>query len=144
MTTVERDIFINASIDEIDAIALDGYRLPEWFAGVEKAEPDDIYPEVGGQVRLVYKAAGLKFNITMTTEELERGYYAIFRLEGMMTGTHRWEHTPEDDGTRTRVRFDYETSGGVFGQVVDQLIVQRMNTRNLETSLENLKALAEG
>ena len=34
--------------------------------------------------------------------------------------------------------------GGGVGQLVDRLLAERMNAQNLEKSLENLKALAEG
>ena len=55
MATVERSLLINAPTDAIDAIALDGNRLSEWYVGIEQATPDDLYPEVGGRVALVYK-----------------------------------------------------------------------------------------
>jgi uncharacterized membrane protein len=143
MTRVERSIFINAPIETIDAIALDGQRLPDWFAGVEQAEPDDVYPEPGGRVKLVYKAVGVTFTLTMAVLELKRGQFATFRLEGMITGTHHWAHTPEGSGTRTTATFEYEMPGGALGKVVDKLVVERTNSQNLEKSLEALKALAE-
>jgi hypothetical protein len=34
--------------------------------------------------------------------------------------------------------------GGALGKIVDKLVVERMNARNLEASLENLKALVGG
>ncbi len=35
-------------------------------------------------------------------------------------------------------------SGENFGQAIDRPMVERTNAQNLETSLENLKALVEG
>jgi hypothetical protein len=71
MARVESSILIDASTDAIDVIALDGNRLSEWYVGIEQAAPDDLYPEVGGQVSLVYKAAAVTFNLTLTVQELE-------------------------------------------------------------------------
>ena len=144
MARVERSIFINAPIEDIDAIALDGSRLPEWYEGVEEAHPDDTYPEVGGRLVLVYKAAGLTFNITLTVLDLVWSEYTTYRMEGMMTGTQHWTHTPEEGGTRTATVIDYEVPGGGLGKLADKLIVERMNASNLEKSLANLKALVEG
>ena len=144
MARVERSTLIHAPSDAIDAITLDGRRLPEWYAGTEQAEPDEEYPEPGGTVKLVYKAAGVTFHITMTVLELVRGQSATFRMEGMITGTHHWLYTPEGNGIRTTATFEYEIPGGALGKVVDKLVVERTNTRNLEKSLEALKALAEG
>ena len=144
MTKVERSIWINAPGEAVNAVTLDGRRLPEWFAGIEKAEPDGVYPEPGGKVKMVYKAAGATFNLTLTALELVRGKHATFRMEGMITGTNHWDYTPENNGTRVSATYDYEMPGGALGKVADKLVVERTNTKNLEKSLEALKALVEG
>lgn len=144
MTTLERSILINASIDVIEAISDDGRRLPEWYAGIEQAEPDDLYPEVGGKIDMVYKAAGMTFNMSQTVVERVPGERGTNRMEGMITGTNRLIFTPEGEGTRLTMSFEYEMPGGGLGKVVDKLLVERMNAQNLEKSLANLKALVEG
>ena len=144
MATVERSILIDASTDTIDAIALDGNRLSEWYVGVEQATPDDLYPEVGGRVSLVYKAAAVTFKLTLTVMELVRGDYVSYQMSGMMVGTQEWSHAPEGGKNRLTARVEYDMPGGVLGKIADKLVVERMNARNLEESLENLKALVEG
>ncbi len=143
MATLERSIFINATTDEIDFFTLDPWRLPEWYEGVERVEPDGVYPEPGGVVNMIYKSAGISFTIKMTCLELVRGEYALYKMEGMMTGTNRWTHTPEGDGTWLTAQFDYELPGGGLGKAFDRLVVERMNTENLEKSLARLKELVE-
>lgn len=144
MTTVERSIFIHATPDEIDAISTDGSRLPEWYVGIEQAEPDGLFPEPGGSVKMIYKAAGVAFDITMTTVEMVQGQYISYQMKGMIAGTTTWSYMPEGDGTWLTATFDYEMPGGGVGKVVDRLVVERMNADNLERSLQNLKALVEG
>lgn len=144
MAKVERSILIKASPEVLDAITSDGKRLPEWFAGVEKAEPDDTFPEVGGKMVTTYKSAGATFELTQTVIERVEGQSAKYKMEGMITGTNHWVFAPEGDGIRVTVTFDYEMPGGALGKVADKLIVEKMNTENLEKSLENLKKLAEG
>jgi uncharacterized membrane protein len=144
MTTLERDVFINASADDIQAISDDPGRLPEWYAGIEKAESDGVFPEPGGKVELVYKAAGITFNLTQTSVERVAGQVGVNKMEGMITGTNRLTFTPEGEGTRVTMSFEYEMPGGGVGKLVDRLLAERMNAQNLEKSLENLKALAEG
>jgi uncharacterized membrane protein len=144
MTTLERNVFINASADAIQAISDDARRLPEWYAGIEKAEPDGVFPEPGGKVELAYKAAGVTFNLTQTSVERVAGQVGVNRMEGMITGTNRMTFTPEGEGTRVTMSFEYEMPGGGVGKLVDRLLVERMNAQNLEKSLANLKALAEG
>ena len=144
MAKVERSILINASGDQIDVITQDGKRLAEWYAGVEKAEPDDVYPNPGGKIVMTYKSGGAKFDITQTVLERIDGQSAKYKMEGMITGTNHWVFTPEGEGTRVTATFDYEMPGGVLGKLADKMIVEGMNTENLEKSLENLKKLVEG
>lgn len=144
MTTIERSIVINADPGAIEAITLDGSRLPEWYAGVEKADPDETYPEPGGTADVVYKAAGINFNMKMIALELVRGEKSAFKMDGMITGTNRWVFAPEGDSTRVTASFDYEMPGGGIGQAINKLVVERMNAENLEKSLGNLKKLVEG
>lgn len=144
MATVERSILINAPTEAIDAIALDGNRLPQWYVGIEQATPDDLYPEVGSRVSLVYKAAEVTFNLALTVQELAHGHHISYQMSGMMVGTQEWSYTPEGGQTRLTALVEYEMPGGVLGKIADKLVVERMNARNLEESLENLRALVEG
>jgi uncharacterized membrane protein len=143
MTTLERSVLINASVDAIEAITDDARRLPEWYAGIEQATPDDLFPEPGGKVELVYKAAGVTFNLTQTSVERVPGQVGVNRMEGMIAGTNRMTFAPEGEGTRVTMRFEYEMPGGGVGKLFDRLVVERMNAQNLESSLENLKRLLE-
>ena len=142
-TIVERSVVINATAEEIDAITLDGSRLPEWFTGVSSAIVDETYPEPGGAVNVVYKAAGATFNMTMTSLRLSRGQSLLLRLEGMIVGKSRWIYTQEGEGTRLTSRFEYDMPGGEVGKALNKLVVERINTENLEKSLNSLKALVE-
>jgi coenzyme Q-binding protein COQ10 len=144
MAKVERSILINAPTETIDQIALDASRLPEWYVGVEDTKPDDLYPEVDGRVLLVYKAAGVTFNLALTVQELVRGDHISYQMTGMMIGTQEWGYTPEGSRTRLTALVEYEMPGGALGKIADKLVVERMNAKNLEQSLENLKALVEG
>jgi uncharacterized membrane protein len=118
--------------------------LPEWYSGIQEATPDNTYPEVGGTVAAVYKAAGVNFKIKMTSKEYVRGQVLATEMEGMITGTNRWLYTPEGEGTQVSVTFEYEMPGGGIGQAVNKLIIEKMNAENLEKSLQNLKKLVEG
>lgn len=144
MARIERSIVIERTWQEVDAVALDGARTPEWYAGVESASADSVYPQVGGSVKMVYKAAMTTFTLTQTTREYAPGSFILFDIEGgVIRGTSRWSHAPVGDGTRLTCVLDYETLGGGLGAIADKLLLERMNTEQLEKSLSNLKALVE-
>jgi carbon monoxide dehydrogenase subunit G len=144
MTTLERSIEINAGPAAIDAVALNGNRLSEWYTGMQETKADAVYPEVGGTVEATYRAAGINFKMKITSVELVRGHSITLKMDGMITGTNRWVYSPAGEATRVTATLDYEMPGGSLGQAVNKLIVEKMNAENLEKSLNNLKAVVEG
>ena len=144
MATIETSIFINRSPEDIfNFAAYQAERIPEWFEGVEAVELSEGYPEVGGQIGVTYKAAGITLHTTGTVVESVPGEKYATDYDGMASGLQTWTYTPENGGTRITLHFDYEMGGGGLGKIVDKLVVERQNTRNFEQSLANLKALLE-
>ncbi|MGB1285517.1 MAG: SRPBCC family protein [Aggregatilineales bacterium] len=144
MANIEKSVVINASSDAIDAYAIDANTWTQWFEGAESVQVDDTFPEEGGKVVVSYKASGMSFDITMTSQEVVHGSHLVMRMEGMINGTQSWRYTEEGDATRVDAMLDYEMSGGGLGAIADKLIVERMNKSNLGTSLTNLKRIVEG
>lgn len=144
MATIEKSIVINATTDEIDQYAINANTYPEWFAGVDSADPDGTFPEVGGKVAIKYKSAGLTFDMTMESISIEHGDHLTIKMDGMISGTQSWQYSPADSGTLVSCTFDYEMAGGGLGKIADKLVAERMNTQNLEKSLESLKQVVEG
>ncbi len=144
MAKIERSIDIQADWTQVDAVALDGQRLSEWYAGVESSQGDSTFPEVGGKAKMAYKAAGMNFDLVFTVLEYVPGDYILLQLEGgILKGTSRWTHQSIPNGTRLTNVLDYETQGGGLGAIADRPLLERMNTSQMEKSLERLKALVE-
>ena len=143
MTRVERSIIINAPAEAIEALIGDGRRLVDWYAGVEQSDPDDVFPEPGGKVNVVYKAAGVTLTMTQTVLERVPGQGGVNQIEGIVSGTTRVTLTPKGAGTRVTMRLEYQVPGGSLGNMGNRLLAKRINARHMEKSLENLKALAE-
>jgi len=138
-THVERDIFVNVSPQKLYEYGLDAARSPEWYEGVTEAIPDSKWPQIGSTTKQVYSAAGANFDMTLTVKENVPGKRFVFEMDGMIKGTYQWDYIPEGTGTRLKATVDYEMKGGALGQLANKLIVERINTSNLEKSLQNLK-----
>jgi hypothetical protein len=144
MAKIERSIVINRPWSAVDAIALDGARIAEWFAGVEESQPDGNFPQVGSSVRLAYKAGPMSFNLTQTVLEYVPGDYILFKIDSpVLKGTNKWSHAPGANSTTLTSVFEYETLGGGLGAIADRLVLERMNTEQTAKSLETLKKLVE-
>jgi uncharacterized membrane protein len=143
MTILEKSIMINATPEAIEAISLDTPRVPEWYAGVESISPDGTYPQPGGKADVVYKSGGVTFKMKMTVTELEPGQSFAQSMEGMIAGNYRTTYEGQGAATKVTMRFDYEMPGAALGKVLDKLVVERMNAKNLDSSLSKLKELVE-
>jgi uncharacterized membrane protein len=143
MAKVIRSVVIDASLEDVLAITEDPNRMVEWYVGVDDVRPDETFPEVGGTAEFVYKAAGITFSLQQTATIYDRGKHSEYELKGMISGTLVETLDQEGDSTRYTLDFDYQMPGGGVGKVVDKLVVERMNSQQLEQSLQNLKALAE-
>ena len=60
-----------------------------------------------------------------------------------MKGTVTWVTAGKGNATEASVRIDYQMKGGIIGTAMNALLVERMNEKNAERMLENLKMLAE-
>jgi uncharacterized protein YndB with AHSA1/START domain len=138
-THVERDIFVNVPPQTLFEYGMDATRAPEWYEGVIESTPDGTWPQVGGKAEQVYSTAGARFDMTVTVKEFVPNKRFVFEMDGMIKGTYQWDYMPEGNGTRLKATVDYEMKGGALGQLANKLVVEKMNTSNLEKSLQNLK-----
>lgn len=143
MAIVQRSIEIKASPQETMALLSDASRWPDWYPGMTDLTIAAPFPEQGGSVTFKVKAAAISMPMTETVVDYQPGKLQLLEMKGGLTGSARWELTPEGDGTRLTTTFDYALSGGVFGRIADALIVKRMNAKSLEQGLSNFKALVE-
>ena len=65
-------------------------------------------------------------------------------MQGAMSGVLRFHLREAEPGkTEAGVRVEYEVKGGAVGRAVDSLVLERMNEKNAEQMLENLKQRLE-
>lgn len=144
MAHVERSIFIEAAPEDVLGYAENPTNLPDWYDGVVEVHADYETPVGGGTFQQVYTAAGQRMEMTLTVTAYEPGQMIAFAMDGMITGTYRWQHIAENGGDHVTATLDYEMSGGLLGKIADKMVVERMNVTQMEKSLENLKAKLEG
>ena len=143
MAIVQRSVQIKASPEETMALLSDASRWPDWYPGMTDLDIAPPFHEKGGKVAFKAKSARLSIPITESVIDYQPGKLQLLQMEGMLSGRARWELTPEGDGTRLTTTFDYALPAGMFGKIVDALIIERMNGKNLEQGLNNFEALVE-
>lgn len=144
MARLEHSVLVNAPIENVEAILYDATRFPEWVVGVQQAQPDGTFPNVGGAVDVVYNVVGVSFPVKLYSVEVYPGQSARTEFEGAINGSNSWTFQPDAAGTWVTCVFEYDVPGGGIGAAIDKMVFEKKNAENLEQGLNNLKALAEG
>jgi hypothetical protein len=87
--------------------------------------------------------AGMRLEGHTETTEFIHNQRTVTRNEGGIPSTFVWTYKPEDGGTRVTVNVDYTIPGAALGKLAEP-VVHKMNEREGETLLANLKTRMEG
>jgi carbon monoxide dehydrogenase subunit G len=144
VAVIEKSTMVSTPAEAVFDYMDDPTNIPNFAPGVERVEIERRTDDrIGDSFRLVYSVLGINFPITFVVTESERPHTLASRMQGAMTGEFRWELDESDGGTTLRLRIDYEVKGGAVGRAFDALMLERMNEKNAERMVENLKLRAE-
>jgi hypothetical protein len=144
MIELAHSVLIDAPPDSVQTVAQAVQRWPEWYPGIERAEPDDRFPEPGSRVTLTCRSCGVRGKLVLTVMEVCPGQFSFYGMEGLINGTQRWAYTPDGENAGLSVLFNYRLPpirpyrGSYVKKVRDR------NAENLRAALRNLKSLVEG
>ncbi len=146
MAHVKKSILIHAPVEKVYTLARDPQRWATWFVGLSEPEKLTGEGEVGTVAEFSYMMAGMRFPVT--TEVLEdhispEGAQWKGKIGGPLAGEQTWTYAPRNGDTEVTVDMEYTVPGKALGKIANRLIVERMQERSLEQTLENLKLLCE-
>ena len=115
MVTVDAELHIDASPDEVTRVMLDPLKARQWTAGLERIEAVSGEPgEVGAVGRLHYNEGGRRSVLTERCEHAERGKHYVSTVEGdALLARVETRLEPDDDGTLVRIRWSGRGKGVV-------------------------------
>jgi uncharacterized membrane protein len=146
MAHLKQRIIIRAPVEKVYAFARDPLRWATFWVGLSEPEELTGRGEVGTVVKHSYLMAGVRFPVTSRVLEdyfgPEGGRWKG-SIEGPLAGKQTWTYTPQADGTEVAVDIEYTVPGSALGKIADRLVIERMQERALEQTLENLKMLCE-
>ena len=144
MATIHKSIDIDAPAERVFALLTDPRRLPEYAPGLVSVEDiRQTEQHLGDSFRATYSVLGLHFPMTFTATEYEQPTKLTTRFEGGMKGTWTWRLSPRGKSTHLTTAMEYEMAGGILGKAMNAVLVERMNEKNAEQLLGNLKLVSE-
>jgi coenzyme Q-binding protein COQ10 len=138
MPKSEGSVTINVPVEKV----FDAITNPEIISQMSSGSVTGTkgkYGELGSYADWEY----LKLHSRTTVTEVNRPYKLVQEMSGAMPG--KWIWNLKQDGQAVKVDFciEYRVPGGILGKIADKLFLGRMNQKNLEKTLNNLKAYCE-
>jgi coenzyme Q-binding protein COQ10 len=138
MPKSEGSVTINVPVEKV----FDAITNPEIISQMSSGSVTGTkgkYGELGSYADWEY----LKLHSRTTVTEVNRPYKLVQEMSGAMPG--KWIWNLKQDGQAVKVDFciEYRVPGGILGKIADKLFLGRMNQKNLEKTLKNLKDYCE-
>ena len=144
MATIHKAIDIDAPAERVFEMLTDPKRILDYAPGVISVEDiRQTEQHLGDSFRATYSVLGVHFPMTFTATEYEQPTRLTTRFEGGMKGTWSWLLEPRGTSTHLTTSMEYEMAGGMLGKAMNAVLVERMNEKNAERLLENLKLVSE-
>ncbi|MGT2462984.1 SRPBCC family protein [Sinomonas atrocyanea] len=138
---------IDAPVERVVEVAADPKHWASWWVNLGEAEKIEGDGGAGTVVEHKYLMAGVPFHVTTRVAESgptpSGGHRIRIEFEGPLRGWQVWDYEPNGAGTEVTAEFDYNVPGRAIGKFADELIIERMQERAREQTLENLKLLVE-
>ncbi len=146
MAHLKKDILIHAPVQDVYAVARGPRRWPVWYVGMSEIEQLSGEGGVGTVAEFSYTMAGMSFPVTVEVLEDQsdpEGARWHGSIGGPLSGEQTFTYAREDGDTRVTAEIEYTVPGKALGKVANRLIIERMQARSLQQTLENLKLLCE-
>ena len=145
MPEVKQSIEIQAPVELVfDIIANHPERQPDWWPPMELQERVSPPPTAVGSVsRYVYNMMGVKIKGEHEVIEMVYDKSLVVKTTSGLDSTFIFTFAPINGDTLLTIEVDYELPGSILGKLLNKLVVEERNERDLEVGLQNLKAIAE-
>jgi uncharacterized membrane protein len=143
MHKVQRTIDIKAPVQRVYDFIAQPTNLPGIWPSM--VEVSNVVTRSGDarDFDWVYKMAGVRLKGHTTTEETRPGAFLRTRTEGAIQSTFRWTFKGLDGmGTKLTCEVEYTIPVPVLGKIGEALVA-KLNEREMETTLANLKDVME-
>ncbi len=142
---VERSAKIKAPPERVYDVVMDPSRLEQWVTIHDSLidAPDGTLNR-GSQLTQRLKLAGRKFHVRWTVVQDERPSRVVWEGRGPVASWAQvvYELSPNQAGTTFSYSNEFHLPGGPLGRLAEPA-VRRVTTKELDGSLERLKALFE-
>jgi uncharacterized membrane protein len=139
---VSESIHVDAPVERVFEYMDQPGNQPEITPSLSRSEHLDDLDNGGKRVAYTYSMAGIGLSGEITATDYRPGERIEWAMTGDLEGTITWTFASTEGGTEVTYAADFDVPVPVGESVVDPLVA-RYNSRELRTTLENLKTRLE-
>lgn len=146
MAHLKKSIRIHSPVEDVYTVARNPDLWPVWYVGMSKIEDLEGKGEPGTVAKFGYVMAGISFPVTVEVLEDKsspKGARWRGQIGGPLSGEQTFTYVPSDGETEVTAEIEYTVPGKALGKIANRLLIERMQARSLEQTLDNLKLLCE-
>ncbi len=145
MAKVSSSVVINKPIQEVFAYTASPRNGPAFIPNLN--ENNNITPEesgVGQSFDWRFNLAGVDLRGKAEVTEFNPPHSAKIVSTGDGNSTWSYSFHEENGGTKVALEIDYQITENALQRIANKLVIDKLNQRTVEQSLENLKTILEG
>ncbi len=142
MAKIHKSITINAPVERVFDYASHPENLPEIWPSMVEVKNPQRKEDGSHSFDWVYKMAGVHFRGHSDTVEVEKNKHLKLKSTEGIQNTFDWSYSGENGTTRVEMSVDYSVPVPLLGKLAEPFVA-KLNEREAQTVLENLKARLE-
>ena len=143
MAQIEASVHINAPVERVFAFTASAENGPVFIPNLDSNSRISVTPtRVGQKWNWQFNLVGVDIRGTAEVSSLEPLKRWALKTEGGTKSEWVYSFLIEREGTQVRLHIDYEVPRSVLGKLAGP-VVERLNQKNAEEALANLKIILE-
>jgi carbon monoxide dehydrogenase subunit G len=140
MSEIHKTVTFDAPVEKVFELVDNPDNIPNYIPNVERvADVKRTDGRIGDTFRVIYKVLGISFDEKFTVTGYEPKRKLVSKFDGGMKGTFSWTFEPQGAQTECSMDIEYQVGGGILGKAADALVLERINEKNMDESLENIR-----
>ena len=140
MSEIRKTATFDAPVEKVFELIENPDNIPKYIPNVERvADVKRTDGRIGDTFRVIYKVLGISFDEKFTVTGYEPKRKLVSKFDGGMKGTFSWTFEPQGAQTECSMDIEYQVGGGILGKAADALVLERINEKNMDESLENIR-----
>jgi uncharacterized protein YndB with AHSA1/START domain len=110
MAKVTASIMIDAPVEKVFDYVEDPAKVPEYWPSVIEIKDVEELPDGGARMTVVYKMAGVRFDVETECTEFVPNERTVYESEGGVSSTLTWTYEGQDGSTKVTMDMEYQVN----------------------------------